>query len=792
MADLNREAGHAIERQRRQLAEAVVARQYDRQPELRERYGTGGQAKCVQDTEYHLAYLAAAVMYSSQVLFCDYIAWAKMVLAAIGVVPQDLEANLLCLRDVLTVQLPAESAAVVAPIIDAALRMLPDAPLESPSFLDGDDALTALARRYLQALLRAERHQASHLILDAVRDGVTVDDIYLRVFARSQREVGRLWQCREITVAQEHYCSAATQLVMSQLYPYLFALPKSGLRLAAASVREELHEIGLRIVTDLLEADGWDTLYLGANVPAEALLRTIEQQRPNLLVISATMSFHLGDVERLITLVRSCAGGQGLPIMVGGYPFNVDSELWRRVGADGQGANAEQAREVASRLVHAPRPTGRGGRKTYPVEMPAGPDSGPSAGPRVGTVYDEMTRLNNELITAQRELARKSAQLESLNEQLVEADRRKDEFLAMLGHEMRNPLAPLRTAVDLLQRPGVDRSMVERTGALMERQVQQLGRLVDDLLDLSRIARGKVTLVQERVDLGQVLSRAADACRELVESRRHALTVSLPDPPIVLLADPARLEQILTNLLHNAARYTPEGGRIRLTATRAAGAAVIRIRDTGIGIPPEMLSRIFGLFAQAERTQERVAGGLGIGLSLVKSLTEMHGGTVEAHSGGAGQGSEFVVRWPLQEDEPSARREPPPQPALVIERPLRILVVDDNVDAAESLAMLLRLWGHEVAIAHDGPAALKVAESAPPTIALLDIGLPGMDGYELARNLREQGGLEHTVLVALTGWGQQEDRRRSASAGFDHHLVKPVDLSALRDVLAHAHADRPS
>jgi signal transduction histidine kinase/methanogenic corrinoid protein MtbC1/CheY-like chemotaxis protein len=788
MSEVSRETGRLIEAQRRALAEAVVARQYQLQPGLRERYGDGGQAKCVQDTEYHLACLAAAVTYSSPALFSDYIAWAKELLAAFGVGPEDVEHNLQCLRDVLNEQLPDGVRQTAAPYVEAALRALPEAPTAPPLFLDGVDVLSGLARQYLQALLRAERHEATRLIVDAVRAGVAVGDIYLQVFQRCQREVGRLWQSKRITVAQEHYCTAATQLAMSQLYPYLFALPKKGRRLAAASVGGELHEVGLRIVADLFEADGWDTLYLGANVPAGSVVQAVGQHRPDLLLISVTMAFHLPGVEQLIAQVRSSEAGQTVKVMVGGYPFNVDPELWRRVGADGHAPDAGEALDVAARLLNLRERNEPAGRKTYPAGMLAGVVRQQEAGQPLAEVatYDELSRLNNDLLTAQRELARKNAQLERLNERLVEADQRKNEFLAMLAHELRNPLAPLRNAAHLLQQPGLDQPFVERTGEMMGRQVQQLGRLVDDLLDLSRIARGKMQLRKEGVDLGQVARRAADASRPLVEARRHELTVSLPDSPVRLLADPTRLEQVLTNLLNNAARYTPEGGRIRLTAATEGNEAVVRVRDTGIGIPPEMLSRIFGLFAQVERAEERAGGGLGIGLSLVKSLTEMHGGRVEAHSAGPGQGSEFVVRWPLATEQAPAGVPAPTERAPAGEGAVRVLLVDDNVDAAESLAMLLRLRGHEVAVAYDGPAALRAAEARRPEVALLDIGLPSMDGYELARRLRPQPGLGRTVLVALTGWGQEEDRRRSAEAGFDHHLVKPVDLPELQRVLATA------
>ena len=296
-------------------------------------------------------------------------------------------------------------------------------------------------------------------------------------------------------------------------------------------------------------------------------------------------------------------------------------------------------------------------------------------------------------------------------------------------------------------------------------------------------------LRKEWVDLGQAVQRAAEASRPLVEARRHEWTVSVPPSPVRLLADPTRLQQVLTNLLNNAARYTPEGGRIWLTAATEGGEAVVRVRDTGIGIPPGMLSGIFGLFAQVERQEERAGGGLGIGLSLVKSLTEMHGGSVEAHSAGPGQGSEFVVRWPLPTKGTSEGVPAPPQgPATTEHGPcVSCSAVDaDNVDAAECLAMLLRLWGHEVTVARNGPAALRAAETRHPQVALLDISLPGMDGHELARRLRSQPGLGPLVLVALTGWGQDEDRRRSQEAGFDHHLTKPVELSALQELLTQA------
>jgi PAS domain S-box-containing protein len=375
-------------------------------------------------------------------------------------------------------------------------------------------------------------------------------------------------------------------------------------------------------------------------------------------------------------------------------------------------------------------------------------------------------------------------------EEMAEEDRRKDEFLAMLSHELRNPLAPIQSAVQVLRLSGQTESSRQWAQDVLDRQVQHLTRLVDDLLDVSRITRGKVQLHRESVDLATVLARAVEAGRPLIEARRHQLNISLPNGRVLLDADPVRLTQVVANLLHNAAKYTEAGGQIWLTAATDAGEAVIRVRDSGIGIAPEMLPRVFDLFAQAERSLDRSQGGLGIGLTLVRRLVDLHGGTVEAHSAGLNQGSEFIVRLPLG-SSPGRHDGESPQTDRVPgapTQPRRVLVVDDNVDAAESLAMVLRMMGHQARTAHNGQAALAAAQEFQPQVALLDIGLPGMDGYEIARRFRRQPGLGQALLVALTGYGQEDDRRRSREAGFDHHLVKPVDLDALQQLLAGAAA----
>jgi PAS domain S-box-containing protein len=377
-------------------------------------------------------------------------------------------------------------------------------------------------------------------------------------------------------------------------------------------------------------------------------------------------------------------------------------------------------------------------------------------------------------------------------EALREADRRKDEFIAMLAHELRNPLAPILNALQVMKLAGEDARTAEPLREMMERQAHHMTRLVEDLLDVSRINSGKIELRKKSVDLVTLIRQVAEASRPFIEKRRHTLALSLPNGPMLLEADPTRLEQVLDNLLTNAAKYTDPGGSIGLTVVREGDAAVIRLRDTGIGIEPEMLPKIFDLFVQAEQRPDRAQGGLGIGLSLVRSLVEMHGGSVMVHSEGLGKGSEFVVRLPVSKPAVATANgditDPKAGPSASSPR-RHILVVDDNRDAANSLARLLTiLCRQEVRVAYDGPSALEAAASFRPEVVLLDIGLPGMDGYEVARKLRARPELDGTLLVALTGWGQDEDRQRSKEAGFDRHLVKPVDPDALMRLLAEPHA----
>ncbi|HYV20398.1 MAG TPA: ATP-binding protein [Verrucomicrobiae bacterium] len=364
---------------------------------------------------------------------------------------------------------------------------------------------------------------------------------------------------------------------------------------------------------------------------------------------------------------------------------------------------------------------------------------------------------------------------------LAEADRRKNEFLAVLAHELRNPLAPLRSALHVLKLAKHDPAAREEARLMMERQLTLMVRLIDDLMDMSRINRGKVELRREPIALGEAVRLAVETSRPEIERRGHTFTVTLPDEPIGVVADVNRLAQVFSNLLNNAAKYTEPGGEVGLVVARQGDEAIIRVRDTGIGIPPEMLPRVFDIFTQVDRTLEGAQGGLGIGLSLVKGLVETHGGSVEARSDGR-RGSEFVVRLPALPEMPAARGQGGASVEAV--KPRRVLIVDDNHDAAVSLAAMLNFMGNVTQTAHDGVEALDLAETFRPDLVVLDIGMPRLSGYDTARRLRERPWGREVVLVALTGWGQEEDRRRSRDAGFDSHLVKPIEPVAMEQLLA--------
>ena len=385
-------------------------------------------------------------------------------------------------------------------------------------------------------------------------------------------------------------------------------------------------------------------------------------------------------------------------------------------------------------------------------------------------------------------VARDITERRDAEDALKQADRRKDEFLAMLAHELRNPLSALANALHVARSQEVRPERRRWAEEVMARQLRQLTRMVDDLLDVSRITRGKIQLTREPIDLAEVIPRATQVVAPLIESRRHALSVIVrvvqEEAPLLMEADPARMEQVLVNLLTNAAKYTPEGGKIRLSAGREGESIVVRVADTGIGIPPEMLSTVFDLFIQVDRSLDRSQGGLGIGLTLVKRLVEMHGGAVSIESE-VGKGTELILRLPALPAAPEHQRGAPrAEAAVATPKNLRVLVVDDNVDSAQGLGMFLEMFGYQVELEYEGAAAVEKARSWAPDVVLLDIGLPGKDGYQVARELRGEPALARAVLVAVSGYGQEQDRRRAREAGFHRHLVKPVDHDALLSFLA--------
>jgi signal transduction histidine kinase len=434
------------------------------------------------------------------------------------------------------------------------------------------------------------------------------------------------------------------------------------------------------------------------------------------------------------------------------------------------------------------------------------------------TLNRVLQRANTELEQANRTLQSEVAERARVEQALKEADRHKDEFLAMLAHELRNPLAPILNAVQLIRKKPLADPQLLWSRDVIERQLAHLTRLVDDLLDVSRITRGKINLAREPVEVASLIARAVETVQPLIVERGHQFTLDVPKEPIRVFGDPLRLTQALGNVLGNAAKYTEKSGRINLAVAQSQGVVEIRVRDTGIGIPTPLLPMIFDMFTQLNHQTGRLQGGLGIGLALVRKLLEMHGGTVTAASDGDGQGSEFLITLPVMQSDtahqangqtPSASADMAPTPAMsaaagpilgastqaaptpavsVDAAPTppvrrRILVADDNSDALESLATLLELGGHEVFSAANGALALESAERHLPEVALLDIGMPKLDGYEVARRIRAQPWGRSITLVALTGWGQDSDRRRSGEAGFDSHLVKPLDLDKLTELL---------
>ncbi|AKJ27850.1 ATP-binding protein [Caldimonas brevitalea] len=406
----------------------------------------------------------------------------------------------------------------------------------------------------------------------------------------------------------------------------------------------------------------------------------------------------------------------------------------------------------------------------------------------------EVGRRTQALERSNRELSIEMEERQKAEAALLSADRRKDEFLATLAHELRNPLAPLSNGLEILKLADADPASRARVRAIMERQLKQMVRLIDDLLEVSRITTGKLALRRERLDLVAVLRSAIEIVEPAMRERGHELSTALPDTPAWVDGDATRLSQVFANLLNNAVKYTDPGGHIEVSLGLDAGRATLRVSDNGIGIEPEMQAAIFEMFMQVDKSLERGRAGLGVGLTLAQQLVELHGGSISVHSAGVGHGSEFIVTLPLCEAPALPVRPPGPVESTVVPPvsvPLRVLVADDNADFASSLGSMLQSLGHRVSVVHDGRAALHAALSDPPDVCFFDIGMPGLNGYDLAARLRAHEATRTLVLVAVTGWGQESDREQARRAGFDHHLVKPIELAQVVPVLEAARQSAP-
>ncbi|HET7204558.1 MAG TPA: ATP-binding protein [Steroidobacteraceae bacterium] len=492
---------------------------------------------------------------------------------------------------------------------------------------------------------------------------------------------------------------------------------------------------------------------------------------------------HYGEVraEDGVVVVGPGYDGDGARSLTGTYPFDSFRDTPRllegRTIAVGDVATSADLSETARRTCRALQiasfvtaPLVLDGKLAWTLSVL-------SRTPRAWT-KDEVSLVREAGERTWAEVERARAQ-----SALAQANRRKDEFLATLAHELRNPLAPIRNGLQIARLSSRNDVTLQRIVEMMDRQLAHLARLVDDLLDIARISAGKIALQRKAVDLVDVIARSIESVRTLIDEHGHALEVEAPAGAVIVDGDPQRLAQVFTNLLSNAAKYTERGGRVQVRVEATPDEAVVQVIDTGIGIPPEELQQVFDLFSQVRLHHVRAEGGLGIGLALVRRLVEMHGGSVAAHSEGPGRGSTLTVRLPRVQVEPTVARAGPvaePPPAV---RGCRVVVADDNVDAAESLGVLLRLEGHAVTVVHDGEAAVAAARDRRPDAVILDLGMPGVDGLEAARRIRALPECVATRLIALTGWGQDADRERTRAAGFDHHLVKPADPALVAELL---------
>ncbi|QDT33264.1 ATP-binding protein [Thalassoglobus polymorphus] len=747
----------------------------------------------VEQGETQIQILAACLEFSSPALLDDYLRWISKLPNAVSPIQYDISSFLEELIRIVEIQFPRDVTKVVKDFIHKAVDSLRNEPPETMAISSVSHSHKSLQRDYLAFLLATRRGKALEIVMQAVGLGVDIESIYLHVIQPAQQELGRLWETGKISVAQEHYCTAATQFVMSQLQPYFISNHSSSRTLVATCVGDELHEVGLRIVADLFEVNGWNSVYLGANVPAESIVQSLVANRAQVLALSTTMTQHLFELADVISVVRDNPGCKNIKIVVGGYPFNVDPFLWKRVGADAHAIDAKTAIQIANQFAGSDASSENQALESrHQRSVPQNfEESSPSG---FGETSDDLTRLNNSLITLQRKLTKANVELAALNkanqekaESLEQAGRRKDEFLAMLAHELRGPLAPMELAVALLQMDDLQPSVVAEARETMKRQLHQMSHLISDLLDASRIAHGKIELKKETLDVTAVIHRAVETVHPLILDKAQDLTLDIPVEPTKLLGDEIRLAQIFANLLTNASKYTDREGSIWLTVRRVRDQVVIEIRDNGVGIEAGSLPNLFIAFTQEQRSSHHSMGGLGLGLSLVKQLVELHQGTVKAESEGAGRGSLFTVTLPSLEDQENVQsiEMNATQEAEMAQLSRRVLIVEDSAGIARMTAILFKKLGHLPEIALDGGTAIKKYKELQPEIVLLDLMLPDMSGLEVTQEIRRLDPHDATLIVVLTGHGDDEHRQLAKESGCDEYLVKPVDVRDLKELATH-------
>jgi signal transduction histidine kinase len=614
-----------------ELAVLITERQLGAYPELVARYGPQGVRRTHEDARFHLQFLAAALTAGSDRMFLDYIGWAKVTLASRNVDWVLLQEHLGMAADVLTERFGSAAEDAVR-LLERSRDELPAMPDDVPTFLDPRMPLWKLAHEYLATLLRGDRREAGRLITEAIARGTAARDIYRQVFEPVQQELGRLWQLNRISVAQEHFCTAATQQVMTQLYGSVFGGEKSERRAVAMSVGGELHEIGLRIITDLLELEGWQTWYLGANVPPQAAIALCVEQRADVLLVSATLPPHIAACAEVVRLFRAEPALAKAKVIVGGRAFRTAPDLWKSIGADGYARDADECLALLKDITAASnRPDER---------APAPADE--TRGETTYELYGELAHLNNELVTAQRELARTVAELQRLNAH-------KDELLGMAAHDLRNPLSANLAFVTFLL---ADAEHLSTDNVTLLQRLRSTNafmlRLVEDVLDFATVQSGKVRLRLAETDLREATATVVETLRIVAGGRNVSIHYDAGTDIPLLHVDRVKIMQAVQNLVANAVSYSPEGGAVDVRLSSNAAHITIEVVDRGPGIPADELPNLFKPFMRLSTSQQTTERGTGLGLAITKRLVEAHHGTLDVQTE-VGRGATFTIRLPRTE-----------------------------------------------------------------------------------------------------------------------------------------------